>query len=53
MLFRSQAKHTANWSAVYLPIIITVVVGGTVTLLQAFAVFVPLTQLFIGIARQF
>lgn len=51
--YRNQAKHTANWSAVYLPIIITVVVGGTVTLLQAFAVFVPLTQLFIGIARQF
>jgi general secretion pathway protein F len=51
--YRNKAKHAANWSAVYLPIIITVVVGGTVTLLQAFAVFVPLTQLFIGIARQF
>mgnify|MGYP002528333794 CR=1 FL=1 len=51
--YRNKAEHAANWSVVYLPIIFTTVVGGTVTLLQAFAVFVPLTQLFIGIAGQF
>ncbi len=51
--YRTQAQRAANWSAVYLPMIITVIFGGLITLLQGFAVFVPLTQLFIGIARQF
>lgn len=51
--YRNQARRAASWSVVYLPIIITVCVGGTITLLQACAVFVPLTQLLIGIARQF
>ncbi len=51
--YRNKARHASNWCAIYLPIIITAIVGGTVTLLQCFAIFVPLTQLLISIARQF
>lgn len=50
--YRKQAQRAANWSVIYLPIMMTVVVGGAAALLQAAAVFVPLTQLLIGIARQ-
>ncbi len=51
--YRNQARRAANWTVIYLPMIITVAVGGTVTLLQAFALFIPMTQLFLDIARQF
>jgi len=49
--YRNEAQRAACWSAVYLPIILTVGVGGTVTLLQAFAIFVPLTQLLTDLAN--
>lgn len=45
--YRDRALRSAQWLTVYLPIAITAVVGGTITLLQALAVFVPLIKLFI------
>lgn len=51
--YRHQARRAANFTAVFLPIIITVVVGGTVVLLEAIAVFLPLTQFYTDLARHF
>jgi len=43
--YRQRAERTVNWALVYLPILLTAVVGGTATLIQALSVFLPLTRL--------
>lgn len=49
--YRDRALRRAHWMTVYLPIAITAVVGGSITLLQALAVFLPLCKLFIEIGN--
>jgi general secretion pathway protein F len=44
-LYRERAARTARWAILYLPIFLTVVIGGTAVLVQTLAVFIPLSQL--------
>jgi general secretion pathway protein F len=44
-IYRQRAQRTVTWAVVYLPIVLSVVLGGTATLIQALAVFVPLSRL--------
>jgi type II secretory pathway component PulF len=43
--YRQRAERATNWATVYLPIAITSIVGGSVVLLQAVAVFRPICKL--------
>ena len=43
--YRQRAERATNWATVYLPIVITAIVGGSVVLLQAVAVFRPICKL--------
>jgi type II secretory pathway component PulF len=43
--YREQAMRAVNWRAVYMPILLTAVFAGSVTLLQALATFGPLCRL--------
>ena len=43
--YRERAERATSWATVYLPIAITSVVGGSVVLLQALAIFRPLCKL--------
>jgi general secretion pathway protein F len=43
--YRQRATDAATWTAIYLPILVTALVGGTVTLIQALAVFGPIIHL--------
>ncbi|MBC8356244.1 MAG: type II secretion system F family protein [Planctomycetes bacterium] len=43
--YRQQAERATDWATVYLPIAITSVVGGSVVLSQALAIFRPLCNL--------
>lgn len=49
--YRDRALLSAHRVMTYLPIAITVCVGGTVTLLQALAVFLPLVTLFLELGN--
>jgi hypothetical protein len=44
-VYRQRARRTVTWAVVYLPIVLSVVLGGTATLIQALAVFLPLSRL--------
>jgi type II secretory pathway component PulF len=44
-LYRERAARTARWAILYLPIVLTVVIGGTAVLVQTLAVFLPMSQL--------
>jgi len=44
-VYRQRAQRTVTWAVVYLPIVLSVVLGGTATLIQALAVFLPLSRL--------
>jgi len=44
-VYRQRAQRTVTWAVVYLPILLSVLVGGTATLIQALAVFLPLSRL--------
>ena len=48
-MFRQRAARSANWATVYVPIVLTVVFGGTATLLQALAIFGPICQLLLDL----
>ena len=48
--YRQRATQAATWNAVYLPIILTAVIGGTATLIQGLVVFVPICRLLYGLA---
>ena len=43
--YRQRAERTVDWALLYLPILLTAGVGGTATLIQALAIFLPLTRL--------
>ena len=44
-MYRQRAARAARWAAVYLPIILTVVIGGSAVLLHGLLVFWPFTRL--------
>jgi general secretion pathway protein F len=46
VVYRNRAERKAAWTAVYLPIWITIFVGGTATLVCGILTFVPLLRLF-------
>ena len=48
--YRQRAERTINWALVYLPIVLTAALGGTATLIQALAVFLPLSRLWFRLA---
>lgn len=50
LIYRQRAARVAEKTAVYLPISLTVFVGGTATLLCALTVFVPIARLFYHLA---
>ncbi len=50
-LYRERAARTARWTILYLPIVLTVVIGGTAVLAQTIAVFVPLSQLLYDLVK--
>jgi hypothetical protein len=43
-LYRERAARSARWAVLYLPIVLTVAIGGTAVLVQTLAVFVPLSR---------
>jgi general secretion pathway protein F len=45
-VYRNRAARAATWTAVYLPISLTVFVGGTATLICALITFTPLLRMF-------
>jgi general secretion pathway protein F len=47
--YRERAARTATWMAIYLPIVLTVLLGGTAVLLQALATFGPIVRLMQGL----
>ena len=49
-VYRRRAARAAAWTAVYLPISLTLLVGGTATLLCGLATFVPIARLLCHIA---
>jgi general secretion pathway protein F len=44
-MYRQRAARAARWAAIYLPILLTVVLGGSAVILQASLVFWPFTRL--------
>jgi len=44
-MYRQRAARAATWTAVYLPITLTVLVGGTATLVCALTAFLPIVRL--------
>ncbi len=44
-VYRDRAARAASWTAVYLPMVLTVFVGGTATLLCMLAIFTPIARL--------
>lgn len=49
-VYRNRAARRATWTAVYLPIWVTVFVGGTATFICGLITFVPLLRLFYRLA---
>ena len=49
--YRERAARAGLWTAVYLPIAMTVLVGGTATLFQGLITFTPLWELWYALAR--
>jgi general secretion pathway protein F len=43
--YRQRAARTTTWAGVYLPMLLTAVIGGTATLLQALLVFGPIWKM--------
>jgi len=50
--YRERAARAAVWTSVYLPIALTVLVGGTATLVQGLVTFVPVWKLLYDLTRQ-
>lgn len=51
--YRERAARTGLWTAVYLPIVMTVGIGGTATLILGLITFTPIVKLWYGLARPF
>jgi hypothetical protein len=49
--YRQRSAAAANWTAFYFPLLMTLLVCGTITLLQGLAVFGPLIQLLYELGR--
>ena len=49
--YRERAARVASWTAIYLPILLTVLLGGTATLVQALATFGPIWRLLYDLGR--
>lgn len=49
-VYRSRAEHKAVWTSIYLPIWLTVFVGGSATLVCGILTFTPLLRLFYQLA---
>ena len=49
-MYRQRALHAARWASVYLPIVLTVAVGGSAVFAQAMIVFLPLISLLYRLA---
>jgi general secretion pathway protein F len=49
--YRRRAARTVAWTAVYLPVVVTAVVGGAATLVQVLTVFGPITRLLYRLAE--
>jgi general secretion pathway protein F len=49
-VYRSRAARVAMWTAIYLPIWLTILIGGTATLVCGLVTFVPLLRLFYQLA---
>jgi len=43
--YRDRAEKAARWAAIYMPIYMSVIIGGTIVLLLGLMLFVPFTQL--------
>jgi general secretion pathway protein F len=50
-MYRRRALRRSDWLRVYLPMLLTVFIGGVVTLLFSLSLFVPLTELLIQVSR--
>jgi type II secretory pathway component PulF len=50
-MYREQAAHAARWTAFYLPVVLTVVFGGSAVFAQAMVVFWPMSRLLLDLAR--
>ena len=48
--YRQRAERSVTWALVYLPIVLTAMLGGTATLIQTLAVFLPLSRLWVRLA---
>ena len=44
-MYRQRAARAARWAAVYLPIVLTIFIGGSAVLFHALVVFLPFTRL--------
>lgn len=44
-IYRQRTQRTVTWAVAYLPIVFAVILGGSATLIQALAVFLPLSRL--------
>jgi len=44
-IYRQRTQRAVTWAVAYLPIVFSVILGGTATLIQALAVFLPLSRL--------
>ena len=44
-MYRQRAMRSARWAAIYMPIMLTLVVGGSAVFLQAMVVFLPFVNL--------
>ncbi len=49
-MYRQRALDAARWAAVYMPIVLTVVVGGSAVFMQAMVVFLPFVSLLYRLA---
>lgn len=50
-VYREQATRAARWITLYLPLVLTLVVGGSAVFVQALAVFWPMTRLLFGLTQ--
>jgi type II secretory pathway component PulF len=49
--YRQRAERSVRWASLYLPILLTVTIGGTATLIQAVVVFGPVFRLLYGLSQ--
>jgi general secretion pathway protein F len=49
-IYRQRAARAVTWNAVYLPMVLTVVFGGSAVLLYALTVFMPVIKLLYGLS---